>query len=275
MSCDKEINNGFTLIELLVVIAIIGILASMLLPALQTAREEAKSISCLSGIKQLGLASIAYANDYNSYLPEWNTESGGRYGLTNGNHHKRPAIPWAQQSIIGLGAGAKSVVGLGLLYQNNYIQDGHIYYCPSDKRRNYGNVHYSLNTPRSFKECFGDTSRFVFTSYWYRCHLDYTKLGNPPAASPLTEHSLRLLDPPEAAIIADNFVLADTHADTDGPIGSAWPKRHKRGVNVAFLDGHAKFHADDGRLAGQVQDDIDDLRYAWPILDGIPNISAW
>ena len=62
-------RRGFTLIELLVVIAIIAILAAILFPVFAAAREKARTTGCLSNVKQLLLAALMYASDYDGTLP--------------------------------------------------------------------------------------------------------------------------------------------------------------------------------------------------------------
>jgi prepilin-type N-terminal cleavage/methylation domain-containing protein len=61
--------HGFTLIELLVVVVIIAILAAMLLPALSKAREKARQAVCMNNLKQIGVATFMYADDWQDWNP--------------------------------------------------------------------------------------------------------------------------------------------------------------------------------------------------------------
>ena len=69
--CKSFVLKGFTLIELLVTIAILAILAAMLLPALKAAKEQAKAITCINNLKQIGTAFDFYKTDFNDYFPSY------------------------------------------------------------------------------------------------------------------------------------------------------------------------------------------------------------
>src|SRR3712207_1439868 len=96
-------RSAFTLIELLVVIAIIAILAAILFPVFAQAREKARQAGCLSNLRQFGMASNLYMQDWDERMPKW----------LLGENIVRERIPWTVQL-------------------RPYVKNDGVYVCPSD-----------------------------------------------------------------------------------------------------------------------------------------------
>ena len=208
---------GFTLIELLVVIAIIAILAAILFPVFARAREKARQTSCLSNVKQMGLAILMYVGDYDEMLP-WQQES----------------LRWGELGGLGM-YGWEEVI-------QPYMKNVQVYQCPSGSQP--ATTHYCFNVAAMST---ADTSGLI---PWSQPR-PY-KLSKPPDAAQVviifdggTKDDKWASWYPNETDPTNERQIEDINDDPYCRL--AFPGRHNDGSNVAFLDGHAKWW---GRIPG-------------------------
>ena len=219
-------KTGFTLIELLVVIAIIAILAAMLLPALNQAREKARQASCMNNLKQIGLANMLYAQDYDGMFP-----CAGELGDTDKSGQSIVTPDgWACWQIGG--AWSDSAVCTDRpLYP--YIKSPKIYICPSDRHD-----WYPPHNP--FWQYYG-------MSYWYNNGGRYFYRPGDP-----TNHQnqglggvrvSKIRDASKRVLFAENGLFRVVVAQETPPATTLTTLHGNDNCynNIVFVDGHAAY----------------------------------
>lgn len=199
-------KRGFTLIELLVVIGVIAILVALLLPTLARAREAASRTQCLSNLRELGSLHQMYANMYRDQVPVgfWADQKQTNYLV----HYNENGLAYYAL--------------FGCIYQANLIKNPRVLYCPNETLERWqfnsgANQWPPDETPSAVR-------RTVRAGYGYRPTLNWREDGLWP--EPMT----RLSKLKHRALIAD---LA--------PTPFFITRRHKKGVNVYYTHGGAKW----------------------------------
>lgn len=230
MNSNPTVKRAFTLIELLVVIAIIAILAAILFPVFARARENARRTSCLSNVKQMGLAMMQYVQDYDETLP-----------LAN---YTVPAGTPASAMPDGLFWFANTIYWPQMIFP--YHKSTQVYWCPSHRFSNAAdassvlvpvNGQYGANrrvmpidggTPLKIAAINATATTYLFMDWG-------TIVAHGGNALASVGNTAFLPGMGEAGGDCSTITAAAGQKD-DCANG-----RHFNGINIGFADGHAKW----------------------------------
>jgi len=228
---SKKSTEGFTLIELLVVIAIISILSAILFPVFARARESARRASCLSNLKQMGLATMMYVQDYDETYPNSFTDAVANsnwmvllqpYTKSNQLYYCPSFSRAASESSLAIyraGYGANAMIfqrptGKSGIW-NAISIPGNDYYIPSPKLA-------AINFPAS--------------TYMIMDSGSYDAIAYGGTLSALHGSGQEYL-PGSGSIVDESSNISNNSALRSDYLNG----RHFLGVNIAFADGHAKW----------------------------------
>ena len=211
---------AFTLIELLVVIAIIAILAAILFPVFARARENARKTSCMSNMKQIGLGTMQYTQDYDEYLPSDSYGTGGP-----------AAAKW-----------------MDVIYP--YVKSEQLFTCPSDSRtNNLYNSNYAARTTNDF-------GSYAINNCYYAGNEPFPPRGSNISRIPQTAETIWLTDVSDQdpnnptffwqpnntnpTIINTGGFRIMQNRNGGGTVNYGVMERHLETTPVLFCDGHVK-----------------------------------
>ena len=228
-TCFSSVRRGFTLLELLIVIAIVAIIAGMLLPALNRARERANSIACVSNLRQIQYAVGGYADDHRGIFPNVYGNS-----ITG---DKDPDANW-----------------IYTIYQGKYLSGGAVFHCNSQHRKTdaddakfladpasvrfYNNGSYGFNWlylgTRILEGRNGDRqwNLFCFNNGQLR-----NRIRKPSETISLVD-VVRVGSRERGSCVASYMYLNSSEESREELLDGNVDPRHSGGCNIAWVDGH-------------------------------------